>query len=279
MKRSEKKVIAIKQRVPIASLTDSALLKLLPQISMSIQECVDTIIGEWNNSEVVQTRFPRRAESYVHMASICVRIPVTAALLCAAAYFSDMSYRLSKRGSLFSNAATIRALCLEFIREHKSSKTNEGDYLDDTVKTSRKPSVIADHLNKRIRYRDYSEQMVNAVLTLVGTPRSPQRKLLEQIWRIHKIEKPKRDEVLASLQKKYGRHKEKILQLFKLQIASNPRDDRKRVVHARNSSTWLVFGSPAKLAEQMKRLGVRKKVQEGSGNRAMLNEVEEVIPF
>ena len=251
------KVFAIKPRAPVAKLVDKVLIELLPIITSCIQTCVDAIIANWKDSEVIQIR-GSVWNSYVYTASVFVRIPEEEEILCVAAYFGETRYRLTGTGTLASGGRLIKKYCKRFILRHKLHKTEQGDFLDTTVKDSWEAQFIASFLSVRILYKSYTEQMVRRMLTLVGKANSAERKLVDQIWRIHKIPAPKKDEVLNDLETRHGTLRRILLSSWKLQNFVSLRHDKKRLVHARNCLTISVLGSHKELTKVMDRRDKKK---------------------
>ena len=261
----------IYNRVPVARLSDALVEKILPEVCIGVQNCVNSIISEWKNSVPIQTR-GQAYNSYVHIASIFVRIKEEEKLLCAVARFGEIRYRLTGTRTLASTATLIKKLSKRFISQHELYKTQQGDYLNRAVKNSEDADFIAQVLSLRIKYRGYTKQMIDRMLTLVGKGNSNERKLIDQIWRIHKIPQPKVDEKLSELEKSYGAKKRKLLARWKLENFISHRHEKRRVIHAQNCLTISVLGSHEELMKVVVERDKRKMQKETS-------ECDADIPF
>lgn len=263
---------AIKPRIPVIALTDRRMLAILPTLMQSIQLCVDEIIKGWKEHELIQERHVIRDEYYTYHASIFIRFPESTELLCAGARFAEMRYRVSERKNLAANAKILKERCRWFAQCFKRHKTEAGDYLDESVKSSEVAFSIADFLRTRIVYRAHTRQTIATILTLIGPATCEERKLIQQIWRIFKVPTPPDDEKLVLFSRKHRKTKGEILSLWTIENFASPKHDKNRQTHARNALTMRVFGSKVALEAGVERLLNRKE-------RAGKERSEENVPF
>lgn len=245
------KICAIKDRLPVISLAKNLVLAILPELVKGIQRCVDSLIGTWQNSTPIQIRENKNGDQYTYIASIFARIPKQERLLCAAARFKETEFRLSKTGPLATLAKKIQALCREFIAGNKRSKTEQGDYLQRSIKKSHTIWLIEEALNKRIKYRKFTEQMIYRMLILVGKRNSPERKLLDQVFKVRAIAKPVKDIELEALEKEFGHSRKVILAKWSLTTFVSIRHASKRTLHASDCLTVAVLGSHKELEKMI----------------------------
>jgi hypothetical protein len=263
------KIKAIKPRRPVCKLSDKVMVELLPHIGNAIQVCVNSIIMTWEKSIPIQVRV---VGNYTYIASIFVKIPEEEKIFCAVVRFAEFRLRLSPSMTLGSCAILLKKTCERFIKASWRYKTESGDYLNSRVRKSGDANFIADTLRTRIKFRGYTRQMVDEMLALVGKEGSPERELINQIWKLYKIPVPVRDTALDVLEKEYGHLKSQLLSRWKLGNFISYRHQRKRMSHARGALTISVLGSEVEL---------RKMIVEHDKNRKGPTEDEddEDIPF
>lgn len=272
--RAKRGVIkAIPSRTPIATMTDTTRQHILGDIASGIQTCVDSIIETWGNSDPVQERENKCGEKYTYVASVFVRIPKQERLLCAAARFKETEFRLSNSGPLGTLAKKIRALCRQFIANNTRSKTEQGDYLQSSIKKSHIIWRIKETLDKRIKYRKFTEQMISRMLTLVGKRDSAERKLLDQVFKIRGITKPVKDVELETLEREFGHIRKALLAKWPLTTFISMRHANRRTLHASGCLTVSVLGSRSELEKMIAARDIRRVASYTQ------EDTDEEIPF
>jgi len=284
-KNKKGKKLTIKARTPVVKLTDDVLFDLMPVITDGIQKCVDSFVMVWSETEVLQTR--GRWHSYESEASIFIRIPVTTQLLCATAYFAEMKWRLGPNKQLHSVARSIRDLLIDFMVLNK--KQDDGTYLEESVKESENTTYVANKLRCYILYRSYTLEMINCLIHLIGEQNSTERILLEQVWRLFKLEEPVEDASHKAYITTYGEMQDVLLEQWHVKNYRSLRHERVRKQceeertsqqkpyhsHGKSSATFSVFASKQVL-EQMMYVYDAKKLARANGPVA---DQDDDIPF
>jgi len=242
--------IQVQSRAQIATLSNKALLGILPTIAAVIQQQVDTFLSQWKNTPVIQMLGYKWRE-YEHRVSIFLRIPKSSSLLCAAVRFRELEYRSSEQGNLFGVAQLLKRNCIQFITRHTKDKAEDGEYLDEKIKSSNTASFIAGEIKKRISSRGYCKRMIEMVLALIGKPDSAERRLIAQIWRVYKIPQALKDEDFGEVEETYSSLKKNLLSAWTLQNFRRTRYEKARAKHARDALTLSVFGSHEELKKMM----------------------------
>lgn len=256
--KKDKTVFAIKPRTPIARICDKVMLQVLPVILDGIQFCVDEILKGWTAHEVIQTRYPKKDQSYTYIASIFVRFPKQEHLLCAGAKFAEFRYRTGETKDIAANAKVVKENCRLFMKVYKRSKTEDGEYSESVVINSNTASFIASFLCTKILYFGYSIHIVERLLALVGKPDCPERRLLEQIQKMYKLPKPEEDNCFLLAEENYSSLKERILAAWHLETFGSPRHDKRRIKHAKDALTVRVSGSRGEMEAMMSKLMLEK---------------------
>jgi len=250
-KKPEKGTIkAIKPRRRVAALNDCFVIDFLPVLTEVIQHNVNEIICAWDNSFPVQVR-GQQHNQYTYVASVFVRVSCEEEIISAAAKFGEMRFRLTGTGNLASFADLLKKYCHEFIRQNRKSLTEQGNYLEETVKGSDIANFIAEVLKVRILYRGYTEQMISKVLSLLGKQNTRQRKLIDQIWNLYAIPVPKKDVVFETLEQRYRSQRRKLVASWGLKNFTSFRHETRRRIHARDCTTFSVLGSVQVLKDRV----------------------------
>jgi ribosomal protein L35 len=253
---------AIKPRRRVAYLNDWFVIDFLPVLTEAIQHNVNEIICAWDNSFPVQLRGPQHNQ-YTYVASVFVRVSCEEEIISAAAKFGEMRFRLTGTGNLASFAHLLKKYCHEFIRQNRKSLTEQGNYLEETVKGSDVASFIAEVLKVRIMYRGYTGQMISKVLSLLGKQNTMQRKLIDQIWNLYAIPVPKNDVDFETLERRYRSQRRKLVASWELKNFTSFRHETRRRIHARDCKTFSVLGSVQVLKDRVALRSTRKMARGG----------------
>jgi hypothetical protein len=239
----------------------------MPTITEGIQQCVDSIALTWDKTMGHSVRWARGGNRMTgtflmkHELAPClsVRIPNEEKLLCATASFAEMEWRKQPDHHLGKRADAIKDMLKSFLRpQRRLGKNCRGDFEDDFVRESEICQWVSVRLGKIVEH-GYSPAMVEVMLDFIGPPRSVARKLVEQIWRVYRIPRPKQDREFEAFHFEYGELKDFLLERWlitnyrnlrlerirkdKYVVTSNGEKREKNHFHASNSYTFTVFVS------------------------------------
>lgn len=261
IKRGKKRAFSIPTRVPIAKLTNDALFDIMPALGRGIQECVDSIVLTWTTPQRVRwvktgTKTRPVWKKHEIEPSISVRIPKETDLLCAAATFAELRWRLEPKAHIKVSADAIRAMLRYLlIPGRRKGRDAHGDFSSDFVRESAPCGYVAQRLQEKID-RGYTSVMIEGLLDLIGPPGSMARRLVEKIWSVYKIPQPKRDKLLQGYQSKYGEIEDLLLERWLLRNYRSLRLEKNKRLwvesrtyakpyhpHASNSHGFVVIAS------------------------------------
>ncbi len=269
VKTKKVKPVAFKPRIPVASLSKDAMFDLMPAITEGMQVCTDDIVKMWTGKPNVRWAVGGTSARKVWMKheiepTITVRIPKEAEVLCATASFAEFAWRMRPEGHIDACARGIKTRLKSYlVSGRRSGKDARGNYSDDYVKEGQAFYWVAELLKNKVE-RGYSTVMVEALLDFIGLPKSPARKLVEQIWRVYKLPRPKKDKLLEGYYFKYGEMKDLLLERWhirnyrslrletvKRNTAQKRAEENKTYrPHAQNSYIFSIFASK-KAQEEM----------------------------
>ncbi|MEZ0208656.1 MAG: hypothetical protein ACAH17_00560 [Candidatus Paceibacterota bacterium] len=238
-KKTGPRALAIKPRVPVVGLSEDVLFDLMPVISRGIQVCTDAIVSTWTNTMGATVRWTAAGNEAQRFwikhemePEIQMRIPKEAQLLCAAASFAEMVWRKKEYGNIHASAGAIKDMLKYYIREgRRRGRDAEGNFEDDYVRKGSQFQWVAERLKEKVK-RGYTPAMVEGLFDLIGKPDSIARKLIEQVWRVHKVPLAREDPVLDEYQSMYGEMKEVLLERWPLQTYRKLRGEK-------NKKEWL----------------------------------------
>ncbi len=276
-----KERVIISERVPVVALSESAMLELMPEITSGIQACVDEIMHSWTDSPVRQIRgvkFKERTHEFDYEASVVIRIPREAALLCAAAHFAEIDWRVSKNRQLYAIAAGIKRKLQSYtnVKITHRKRLSDGSFEDDFVRESAQMQWVAEKISTRIQRSGYSNMLVGKLLELVGPPESAERNLLDQIWRVYRIKPPVEETDLEKHTTQYLHMQDQLRTQWKLRNYRSIRLEKRKVEHAekvlqttgrtaiphaKNCIMFSVFGSEAAVSEIMARFNAKEEAR------------------
>ncbi len=250
-----KKVKAIKPRNPVARLSDETMLTLLPKIRNGVQQIVDNSIMAWEKTLPIRTLVSKSKDVmgkktdhvFYAVSRIFVKVPTEEPLLCTAMLLAEREWR-SGAGMHFD---TLARSTKQKLKDYLllSGTRNVDRLTDEQIKKATACYVIADMFKIRIKYRGYREYAMEAILQGIGGANSPERILLERIFRLYKVPKAspeglpfESDTVKASY----------ILKLLEgLSCYRSARHTSKRKKHSTNSVVFTVLGSMDKMEKMM----------------------------
>jgi hypothetical protein len=247
----------VNQRTPAFRLSDSSLLALLPELCKALECCITLFLETWERNNLLYK--PNKNAPHSYSTSITARVVNEERLLCAAILFEDLRGRMGEERNLGANARYLKRECGLFMKANKRSLTEQGDYLHDTVKRSHRAQSIADFLKVRILYYGYSLHMIQAMLSLVGRKNSSERRLLDQIQKVHKVPAPLEDPQYQDLHKTYGALRRALRSSFKLHVYVNKKRAKKRTEqHGKGTFVFSVSLPEGVLAYILQRRDLRK---------------------
>jgi hypothetical protein len=250
-----KRVVAIKPRSPVARLSDETTFALLPEIKNGIQRVVDNSIMAWKKTLPIRTLVSRSKDVmgkktdhvFYAVSRIFVKVPIEEPLLCAAMLLAEREWR-GGAGMHFDTLA-------------KSTKGKLKDYLllsgtrdvnrltDEQIKKANMCYVIADMFKIRVRYRGYKQYAMETILRGIGSVNSPERILLERIFKLFKVPEAPVEHLPFKLD---STQSSRVLKLLKgLSCYRSARHESKRKKHSTNSIVFTVLGSMDKMEKMM----------------------------
>lgn len=261
IKRTKKRAYTIQARTPVARLTDDAMFDIMPAITAGIQECVDSLVLTWATPQRVRwvkagTRAKPIWKKHEIEPSISVRIPKEAGILCATATFAELRWRLEPKTHIRASADAIKSILRYLlVPGRRKGRDVHGDFSDDFVRESSSCYWVAKRLQEKLD-RGYTSVMIEGLLDLVGTPESVARRLVEKIWKVYKVPRPKKDKLLQGYRSEYGEMEDLLLERWPLRNYRSLRLEKKKRLwiesrtshqpyrpHANNSHSFVVLAS------------------------------------
>lgn len=250
---------AVKSRRVVANLSSDSLLHLLPHLFDVVQMDIDRRMMCWKKPMLSQIRgskkYPREVPELLY-----IRIPENAPLLWYGAMLYDSKWREAQGGNLWVRARQLREWLQEFMKLRANHITEEGSFLDATIKKSGSMTSLSERLKISQNRNGYTSNRMQALERLIDSdPTSSLRRLLAQVRTIHKVPEPKEDVIFKKLEQTFGGFKEKLARVWKLHTVVQVLRNNKRKFHAK---TCLAIGVAAR--EELRKNNSTKWLCEGS---------------